>query len=88
MNFPSPFYRWRPHPWHGLEAGRQLPHIVHAYIEITPFDNVKYEIDKLTVLWGVVKGVLPAGGIRAVPGAFRLKGTKRVKSKNCPANIF
>jgi inorganic pyrophosphatase len=48
MSFPSPFYRWRPHPWHGLEAGPQLPHIVHAYIEITPFDNVKYEIDKLT----------------------------------------
>ena len=48
MHFPEPFYRWRPHPWHGLEAGPDLPDIVNAYIEITPFDLVKYEIDKTT----------------------------------------
>ena len=46
--FPSPFYRWRPHPWHGLEIGPGAPQLVHAYIEITPFDLVKYEIDKTT----------------------------------------
>lgn len=38
----------RPHPWHGLSAGREPPRLVHAYIEITPFDLVKYEIDKST----------------------------------------
>jgi len=48
MSFPSPFYRWRPHPWHGLEIGPNPPEVVHAYIEITPFDLVKYEIDKKT----------------------------------------
>lgn len=48
MSFPSPFYRWRPHPWHGLEVGPEPPHVVHAYIEITPFDLVKYELDKKT----------------------------------------
>lgn len=48
MSFPKPFYRWRPHPWHGLEVGPNPPHIVHAYVEITPFDLVKYEIDKAT----------------------------------------
>lgn len=48
MTFPDAFYRWRPHPWHGLEVGPEPPHIVHAYIEITPFDLVKYEIDKVT----------------------------------------
>ena len=48
MPFPPPFYRWRPHPWHGLEVGREPPGLVHAYIEITPFDTVKYEIDKKT----------------------------------------
>ena len=37
---------WRPHPWHGLEAGRELPLWVNAYIEITPFDLIKYEVDK------------------------------------------
>jgi inorganic pyrophosphatase len=42
------YYRWRPHPWHGLEAGPALPGIVFAYIEITPYDLVKYEVDKLT----------------------------------------
>ena len=46
--FPPPFYRWRPHPWHGLEIGPNPPEVVHAYIEITPFDLIKYEIDKTT----------------------------------------
>jgi inorganic pyrophosphatase len=46
--FPDPFFRWRPHPWHGLHVGPEPPGIVHAYIEITPFDLVKYEIDKVT----------------------------------------
>jgi len=48
MAFPKTFYRWRPHPWHGLEAGEDLPRIVNAYIEMTPFDAVKYEVDKTT----------------------------------------
>src|SRR5262245_23380840 len=48
MSFPPPFYRWRPHPWHGLDAGPDAPTIVNAYIEITQFDSIKYEIDKAT----------------------------------------
>ena len=40
------FSESRPHPWHGLEAGRELPLWVNAYIEITPFDLIKYEVDK------------------------------------------
>lgn len=48
MQFPSPFYRWRPHPWHGLEVGPDPPRLVHAYIEISPFDLIKYEVDKVT----------------------------------------
>ena len=46
--FPPPYYRWRPHPWHGLDVGPNPPRIVHAYIEITPFDGIKYEVDKVT----------------------------------------
>ena len=42
------FNHWRPHPWHGLDAGSQPPEVVHAYIEITPFDLIKYEVDKET----------------------------------------
>lgn len=40
------FDRHRPHPWHGLPPGPDPPNVVDAYIEITPFDVVKYEIDK------------------------------------------
>ena len=43
---PLNFSAWRPHPWHGLDAGPQPPSLVHAYIEITPLDAVKYEVDK------------------------------------------
>jgi inorganic pyrophosphatase len=37
---------FRPHPWHGLEVGPKPPGLLHAFIEITPFDLVKYEVDK------------------------------------------
>ncbi len=48
MGFPKTFYRWRPHPWHGLEALDGDLGTVNAYIEMTPFDAVKYEVDKTT----------------------------------------
>lgn len=44
----TPFYRWRPHPWHGIDVGPAPPSLVHAFIEITPFDLIKYEVDKVT----------------------------------------
>ena len=34
------------HPWHGIASGNSVPNTVNAYIEITPFDTVKYELDK------------------------------------------
>ena len=40
------YFRSRPHPWHGLPAGPDAPRTVNAFIEITPFDVVKYEIEK------------------------------------------
>jgi inorganic pyrophosphatase len=42
----SPPSRYRPHPWHGLEIGPEPPELLFAFIEITPFDLVKYEVDK------------------------------------------
>lgn len=36
----------RPHPWHGLSPGPNPPSEFHAFVEITPFDLVKYEVDK------------------------------------------
>lgn len=40
------FNKWRPHPWHGLDLGPNPPTVVQAFIESTPFDYVKYEVDK------------------------------------------
>jgi inorganic pyrophosphatase len=40
--------QFRPHPWHGLEVGPDPPEILNAYIEITPFDLMKYEVDKVS----------------------------------------
>jgi inorganic pyrophosphatase len=39
---------YRPHPWHGLEVGPAPPDLVNAFIEITPFDLMKYEVDKVS----------------------------------------
>jgi inorganic pyrophosphatase len=38
--------QFRPHPWHGLDVGPAPPDVLNAYIEITPFDLMKYEVDK------------------------------------------
>lgn len=46
MRKTNGFSEWRPHPWHGLPIGRQPPVFLNAYIEITPFDMIKYEVDK------------------------------------------
>jgi inorganic pyrophosphatase len=39
---------FRPHPWHGLDVGPDPPEVLNAYIEITPFDLMKYEVDKVS----------------------------------------
>lgn len=43
---PIRYHASRPHPWHGLRCGSDPPRCVQAFIEITPFDLVKYEVDK------------------------------------------
>jgi inorganic pyrophosphatase len=43
---PPPPLAFRPHPWHGLDAGARCPDTVTAYIEMVPTDGVKYEVDK------------------------------------------
>ena len=40
------------HPWHGIPLGEEQPYIVNAFIEVTPSDTVKYELDKTT---GILK---------------------------------
>ena len=43
---PAPASQFLPHPWHGLEIGPEPPGLLYAFIEITPFDLIKYEVDK------------------------------------------
>lgn len=46
MTSKASFAPWRPHPWHGLSAGVEPPRRLNAFIELTPHDLVKYELDK------------------------------------------
>jgi inorganic pyrophosphatase len=39
---------FRSHPWHGVPVGERSPDVVTAYIEMTPTDTIKYELDKAT----------------------------------------
>lgn len=43
---PPPVSRFRPHPWHGLDVGPAPPEVLNVFVEITPFDLMKYEVDK------------------------------------------
>ncbi|QSE96295.1 inorganic pyrophosphatase [Fulvivirga lutea] len=56
-----------PHPWHGINIGAESPSIVNAFIEMTPFDSVKYEIDKTT---GFIKVDRPQKFSNIVPALY------------------
>ena len=58
---------YRFHPWHGVETGANAPEIVTAYIEITPSDTVKYEIDKAS---GILKVDRPQLYSNVVPALY------------------
>lgn len=38
--------RYKSHPWHGINIGKDAPEEVVAFIEMVSTDTVKYEIDK------------------------------------------
>ncbi len=61
------FDRFRAHPWHGLPYGDNAPSEVDAYIEITPYDAVKYEIDKQT---GYLRVDRPQGSSALPPSLY------------------
>lgn len=58
---------FRFHPWHGVEIGAEAPQTVTAYIEITPSDTVKYEIDKPS---GILKVDRPQLYSNVVPALY------------------
>ncbi len=61
------FHEFRPHPWHGLPVGPDPPRVVTAYVEITPLDTVKYEIDKVS---GYLKVDRPQRGAAQPPTLY------------------
>lgn len=77
-----PIHRFRPHPWHGLDTGPNPPEVLNAFIEITPYDLMKYEVDKVSgylrvdrpqrsssqhpTLYGFIPRTLCAGRVKAL----------------------
>lgn len=59
--------KYKLHPWHGVEIGVQAPSVVTAFIEITPSDTVKYEIDKSS---GILKVDRPQLYSNVVPALY------------------
>jgi inorganic pyrophosphatase len=39
-------HSFKSHPWHGIEIGKDAPTVVRAFVEISPVDTIKYEVDK------------------------------------------
>src|SRR6202041_430112 len=39
---------YKPHPWHGISPGTNVPDELLCFIEMVPSDTVKYEIDKVS----------------------------------------
>ena len=64
---PTAPSRFRPHPWHGLDIGPDPPRLLYAFIEITPFDLVKYEVDKQS---GYLKIDRPQRGSSQPPALY------------------
>lgn len=59
--------RYTSHPWHGINIGEDAPDMVNAFIEMTPYDTVKYEIDKDT---GFMKVDRPQKFSNIVPALY------------------
>ena len=59
--------KYKLHPWHGINIGPGAPDLVTAYIEITPSDTVKYEMDKVS---GILKVDRPQLYSNVVPALY------------------
>ncbi len=84
------FQAFRPHPWHGIDPGPDAPDVVTAYVEITPYSTVKYEVDKVSgflkvdrpqrmnalppMLYGFIPQTYCGRGIAALAGTERGDG--------------
>jgi len=59
--------KYKAHPWHGINIGKNAPDIVMSYIEMTPYDSVKYEVDKIS---GYIKVDRPQKFSNIVPALY------------------
>jgi inorganic pyrophosphatase len=59
--------RYQSHPWHGINIGKDAPNTVMSFIEMTPSDSVKYEIDKES---GFIKVDRPQKFSNIVPALY------------------
>jgi len=59
--------RYQSHPWHGINIGDNAPDEVMSFIEMTPSDSVKYEIDKES---GYIKVDRPQKFSNIVPALY------------------
>jgi len=67
LRFMIVINKHKSHPWHGVHIGDQAPALVTAYIEITPSDTVKYEMDKAS---GILKVDRPQLYSNVVPALY------------------
>lgn len=40
--------RYKSHPWHGVEIGKEAPDVLTCFVEMVTTDTVKYEVDKVS----------------------------------------
>jgi inorganic pyrophosphatase len=40
--------RYKSHPWHGIDIGKQAPELLTCFVEMVTTDTVKYEVDKIS----------------------------------------
>jgi inorganic pyrophosphatase len=59
--------RYKSHPWHGVQIGKNAPETVTSFIEVVPTDTVKYEVDKRT---GYLKVDRPQKFSNIVPALY------------------
>ncbi|PIQ16456.1 MAG: inorganic pyrophosphatase [Flavobacteriales bacterium CG18_big_fil_WC_8_21_14_2_50_32_9] len=59
--------KYQAHPWHGIKIGANAPIEVMSFIEMTPSDSVKYEVDKAS---GFLKVDRPQKFSNIVPALY------------------
>jgi inorganic pyrophosphatase len=93
--------RYKSHPWHGIDIGREAPALLTAFIEMVPTDTVKYEIDKVTGYLKIDRpqkysNVVPAlygfvpqtfSGARVAEYCMEKSGRKEIKGDGDPIDV-